>query len=57
MPGEEQMPFLSIIRYLLIWSLLGAAAFSLYVILAFQTGLVYTARQEDGTLKERIPLS
>ncbi len=46
-----------VLTYLLIWSAIGFAAFSGYVFLAFKTGLVYTARKQDGTLKERIPLS
>lgn len=44
-------------RYLLIWTLVGILAFNVYVVLVFRTGLVYSARQPDGTLKERIPLS
>jgi hypothetical protein len=43
--------------YLLIWSAIGCAAFCVYVVVAFRAGLVYTARNADGTLKERIPLS
>lgn len=43
--------------YLGIWSIVGCVAFSLYVIAAFRAGIVFTARKEDGTLKERIPLS
>ena len=42
--------------YLLTWSLSGCVLFSLFVLIAFRTGLVYTARKEDGTLKNRIPL-
>ena len=42
--------------YLLIWSLIGCVLFSFFVLIAFRTGLVYTARKEDGTLKNRIPL-
>ena len=41
--------------YLGIWSLIGAALFSTYVIFAFRTNLVYAARKDDGTLKDRIP--
>ena len=47
----------SIILTLLTWTVIGAAAFSVYVIVVFRTGLVYTARHRDGTLKDQIPLS
>lgn len=43
--------------YLGIWSVVGCVAFSLYVIAVLRTGIVFTARKEDGTLKEHIPLS
>jgi len=45
-----------IIHYLAVWSGIGAAAFSIYVAAVFRSGLVYTARNQDGTLKDRIPL-
>jgi hypothetical protein len=45
------------LRYLLVWSLIGIVLFNLYVILVFRTGIVYTTRKEDGTLKESPPLS
>ncbi|MEJ2551102.1 MAG: hypothetical protein P8Z42_07420 [Anaerolineales bacterium] len=45
------------IRYLIVWSAVGAFAFCIYVFAVFRGGLVYTARKQDGTLKERIPLS
>ena len=45
------------LHYLGIWSAIGCAALSAYVILAFRTRIVYTARKEDGTLKKHIPLS
>ena len=45
-----------VLRYLVIWSTIGFVAFSAYVVAAFRTGIVYTSRKEDGTLKERIPL-
>lgn len=44
-----------VFSYLGIWSLIGAALFSAYVIFAFRTDLVYAARKDDGTLKDRIP--
>jgi hypothetical protein len=45
------------LAYLLTWGLTGCILFFLLVILLFRTGLVYTARKPDGTLKEKIPLS
>lgn len=45
----------AIIRYLAIWSLVGALAFSLFLVVAFRSGLVFAARKPDGTLKERVP--
>ena len=47
-------PFLP---YLIIWGLIGCALFFILVVILFRTGLVYTARKPDGTLKETIPLS
>ena len=46
-----------ILCYLGTWSAIGCALFSAYVVVAFRTGIVYTARKEDGTLKRRIPIS
>lgn len=40
----------------MVWSLVGAAVFSAFVLVAFRSGLVYTSRKEDGTLKEKVPL-
>jgi hypothetical protein len=31
--------------------------FSLYIVVVFRTGIVYTSREQDGTLKQRLPLS
>ena len=45
------------LRYLGIWSGIGCALFCGYVVLLFRTGLVYTARKQDGTLKEKIPFT
>lgn len=45
-----------IIIYLVTWGLIGAVIFSIFVIFVFRTGVVYTARNEDGLLKEEIPL-
>ena len=44
------------LAYLATWGLIGIALFSLFVIFAFRSGLVYTARKEEGTLKGHIPL-
>jgi len=46
----------TLISFLTIWGLIGIAAFSVFVVVAFRTRLVYTARNEDGLLKEKIPL-
>ena len=45
-----------IIQFLGVWSLIGASLFCVFVLFAFRSGLVYTARNEDGLLKDRIPL-
>ena len=45
-----------ILVFLLSWGLVGIVAFSIFVVVAFRTDLVYTARKNDGTLKERVPL-
>jgi hypothetical protein len=44
------------LSYLGIWSLIGAAIFSAFVVFAFRTDLVYAARKDDGMLKDRIPV-
>ena len=46
-----------VLGYLGLWSAIGCAVFSAYVVVAFRTGMVFTARKKDGTLKERIPVS
>jgi hypothetical protein len=51
------MSFSEIVRYLLVWGIVGAVLFSLFVIFVFKTGLVYTSRKEDGLLKDKIPLT
>jgi len=45
-----------VLRYLGLWSAIGCALFSVFVVVAFRTGIVFAARKEDGTLKKRIPL-
>lgn len=45
-----------VVRYLALWCAIGCVLFSLFVVVAFRTGFVYTARREDGLLKERIPV-
>lgn len=42
--------------YLALWSLVGAFLFSLFVVGVFRTGFVYSARNEDGRLKTRMPV-
>jgi hypothetical protein len=42
-----------VFSYLLLWGLIGSGLLNLYVILVFRTGIVYTARHKDGTLKEK----
>ena len=39
------------------WGTLGSAVFSVMVYLFFQTGLVFTARDQEGKLKRDMPLS
>lgn len=48
-PGE-------IILYLVTWGVIGAVLFSIFVVFVFRSGVVYTTRNEDGLLKDRIPL-
>mgnify|MGYP001826663207 CR=1 FL=1 len=45
------------LSYLALWSAIGWALFSAYVVVMFRSGLVYTARNEDGTLKDQVPPS
>ena len=46
-----------VLGYLGVWSAIGCAIFGVYVVAVFRTGIVYTARKKDGTLKKRIPPS
>ncbi|MCP4539163.1 MAG: hypothetical protein GY832_18660 [Chloroflexi bacterium] len=39
------------------WGLLGCCLFNVYVVIAFRTGIVYTARHKDGTLKRNASVS
>ena len=55
--GWENMAFADVVRYLLQWGLIGSAVFSIFVIVVFRTGIVYTAREDDGTLKGKMPTS
>lgn len=50
------MTFAEALSYLVLWSLIGSLAFSAFVVLAFRTGIVFTARNEDGLLKKNVPL-
>jgi hypothetical protein len=43
--------------FLIVWSLIGGLLFFGYVVLVFRTGLAYSARNPDGTLKDKIPRS
>lgn len=51
------MPPNQIFLFLLTWGIIGCGFFFLQVVIFFRTGLVYTARKKDGTLKSEIPLS
>lgn len=44
------------ISFLFYWGLIGCLLFFVLVVVLFRTGIVYTARKADGTLKEEIPL-
>jgi hypothetical protein len=50
------MTITNILSYLITWGIIGAIIFSLFVLFVFQSGVVYTARNEDGTLKEDMPI-
>ena len=45
------------LSYLLIWGLIGCTLFFILVVILFRSGVVFTARKQDGTLKDEIPLS
>ena len=51
------MQIADIIYYLLFWGLIGCCLFNVYVVLVFRTGIVYTARHKDGTLKKKASVS
>jgi hypothetical protein len=42
--------------YLGVWSTIGCVIFSVFVIAVFRTGLVWTVRKKDGTLKKPMRL-
>ena len=46
-----------ILAYLGTWSVIGCAVFGLFVVLVFKSGFVWTARDQDGMLKKKMPLS
>jgi hypothetical protein len=46
-----------VLNYLAVWGIIGAFLFSLFVIFVFRSGLIYTSRNKDGLLKEKIPLA
>ena len=45
-----------IFNYIILWTLIGAAAFSMIVIYLFRSGRVYNSRTEEGHLQERMSL-
>ena len=47
------MILINVISYLVVWGIIGAVLFSLFVIFVFRTGIVYNARNEDGLLKRK----
>ena len=47
----------NIFSYLLFWGLIGCCLFNVYAIIVFRTGIVYTARHKDGTLKKKASIS
>ena len=51
------MTLINVISYLVVWGIIGAVLFSSFVIFVFRTGIVYTARNKDGLIKERIPIT
>jgi hypothetical protein len=51
------MSLSAVIGFLITWTIIGALLFSLFVLFVFRSGVVYTARNEDGLLKEKIPLT
>jgi pimeloyl-ACP methyl ester carboxylesterase len=55
--GGRDMKLPDTLSYLALWSVIGWALFSAYVVVMFRTGLAYTARNDDGTLKEQLPPS
>ena len=52
-----KMSINEIVTYLLVWGIAGAVLFSLFVIFIFRSGIVYTAREETGLMKKKIPLA
>jgi hypothetical protein len=45
-----------IAHFLILWSASGASGFLILVVFLFHSGLVFSARKRDGTLKGKIPL-
>jgi hypothetical protein len=56
MKENHMMSPIDTIIHLFIWSLIGAALFSVFVVFVFRSGIVYTSRNEDGKLKDKIPI-
>lgn len=51
------MTVVEVLRYFGLWSAVGVAVFSAFVVAVFRTGLVWTARGEEGLLKQHLPAS
>jgi hypothetical protein len=51
------MTWAEALAYLALWSAVGCALFSLFVVAVFRSGFVWTARDQDGLLKKKMPLS
>jgi len=54
---RSAMRIAQVLSYIGIWSVIGCIIFSLFVVIIFRTGIVWAARNQDGKLKKRIPLS
>lgn len=53
--GATTMQRSQVLSYVATWGAIGCGLFTIFVMVAFRSGLVYTARREDGTLKRRVP--
>jgi hypothetical protein len=48
---------MNIIVNTMIWFLIGAGLLNIIVLVVFRTGIVYSNRKQDGTLKKKIPIT